>query len=649
MSKLKDKKTKIVMGIVFVLILIGLLAFMLSGDNKRILIDIFVKDIPKDELQDHLSGFGWKGYVTLGLLSVLQVVFTFVPAEPIQVVAGVSFGLIKGVACCFAGVLLGNTVIFVLYHIYGDKLKDYFDKKLDIDFEQAASSKRVALIVIILGLLPAIPYGLICFFAATLKMKYPRYIMITGLGALPSIVLDVGLGHVAVASSWILSIVVLVVLIILLIIMAKKRKLLFEKVNAYIAKTRQPYSSSCRAKKPKPSFMKLMLFFCGFYFGPRVKLRFKKSFDGELEHPSLILVNHGSFLDFYYMGKILKNERVNFITNRMYFYKGFYKKYLQKVGCFPKSMFQSDMENAKNCVRVLADNGVITFMPEARLSTVGSFEGIQDVTYRFIKRAGVTVYACVLHGDYFARPKWGDKIRKGSLVEGELVRIYTADELKSATLEEVEQRVNETLDYDEYEWLKTKPELKYKSKTLAVGLENILTECPKCGARYSFTSKKRTLACSECGFTATLDDRYAFVDKEPFENPAEWYDWQTERLKREFEKPDHKLESRVLLKHASTDGKTLLRVAGEGTATLSRDGLTYSGTEDGKEIVKFFPIKQIYRLLFGAGEDFELYDGREIWYFVPDEPRSCVDWYIASGFLRDEYDRLAPVENEKPE
>lgn len=637
MSKLSSKKSKIITGIAFVLVLCGLLAFMLSGDNKQILIDIFVKDIPKEELQDHLSGFGWKGYITLGLLSVLQVVFTFVPAEPIQVVAGVSFGILKGVACCFAGVLIGNTVVYVLYRIYGDKLSEYFDKKLDIDLEQAASSKRVAFIVVIMGLLPAIPYGLICFFAATLKMKYPRYILITGVGALPSIVLDVALGHVAIASSWILSIVVLVVIIILLVIMAKKRKALFAKVNAYIAKTKQPYSSSSKAQKVKPSFIKSMLFFCDFYFRSRIKVRFKKSFEGEIERPSLILVNHGSFIDFYYMGKLLKNERVNFITNRMYFYKSFYKKYLPKVGCFPKSMFQSDMENAKNCVRVLSSGGVITLAPEARLSTVGRFEGIQDVTYKFIKRAGVTVYACVLHGDYFARPKWGDKVRKGSLVEGELLRLYTPEEIKAASLEAVEKKVNETLTYDEFEWLKTKPELKYKSKTLAEGLENILTRCPKCGARYSFSSKKRTLMCSECGMTATLDDRYAFTDGEPFANFAEWYDWQTARLKSEIDdNADFKMSAHVVLKHASTDGKTLLRVAGKGTVEFDRDGLTYTGTDSGESINKFIPMQNIYRLLFGAGEDFETYEGGEIWYFVPDEPRSCVDWYIASTLLKTE-------------
>jgi hypothetical protein len=53
------------------------------------------------------------------------------------------------------------------------------------------------------------------------------------------------------------------------------------------------------------------------------------------------------------------------------------------------------------------------------------------------------------------------------------------------------------------------------------------------------------------------------------------------------------------------------------------------------EITKHFPLNDIYRLLFGAGEDFEIYEGKEIYYFIPEEKRSCVDWYIVSGLLKE--------------
>ncbi len=645
MAKVKGRKRRIIFGVVFVLLFVGLLAFTFSGDNRQILIDAFVKDIPKEELHDHLSQFGWKGYITIGILSMLQVIFTFVPAEPVQVLAGISFGLWKGVLCCTAGVFLGNTLIFVLYKLYGNKLTEYFDKKLEIDFEKASKSKRVALIILIMYFLPAIPYGLICFFSATLGMKYHRYMFITVLGSIPSIFIGVGLGHIAIASSWILAVCVFAVLVVILAIMTKHRKALFAKVNAFMDKKKEPYSSVTKAQVPKRWFVKLIYFFACFHFKPKMKVKLTRLVEGEIERPSIILINHGSFVDFFYTGMLLKNEGANFISNRMYFYKKFFGKNMAKVGCFPKSMFQNDMENAKNIVRVLARKGVLAFMPEARLSTAGKFEGIQDATYKFIKRAGVPVYIFKLHGDYLARPKWGDAIRKGSLVECEFYRLYTADEIKEATIEEVTEKVTSALYYDEFEWLKTKPKLRYKSKTLAVGLENILTRCPECGERYSFTTSGRTITCSHCGLSATMDDRYGFIDNKPFENLSKWYDWQESEWAKEIENPDFRLESEVKLKHASFDGKTMLRDAGEGRVVFSAQGLTYYGVEDGEEIEKFFPMKNIYRLLFGAGEDFEVYDGEQIWYFIPSERRCCVDWYTVSGLLRDRYEREEKNEN----
>ncbi len=93
------------------------------------------------------------------------------------------------------------------------------------------------------------------------------------------------------------------------------------------------------------------------------------------------------------------------------------------------------------------------------------------------------------------------------------------------------------------------------------------------------------------------------------------------------------MRDEVVLKHSSTNGKTQLREAGQGECVLNRQGLTYTGTDSGEEIVKFFPMTQIYRILFGADEDFEMYDGQEIWYFVPADRRTCVKWYMASILL----------------
>ena len=135
MAKKRIKKRKIFTLIGCVLLFAGLMVFLFSGDNFVILQELFKKDVTKEEVRQSLENLGFKGYFTVGILSMLQVVLTVLPAEPTQVMAGVAFGLWKGGLICLAGVFLGNTIIYVLYKIYGDKLEEYFEKNAEFDFD----------------------------------------------------------------------------------------------------------------------------------------------------------------------------------------------------------------------------------------------------------------------------------------------------------------------------------------------------------------------------------------------------------------------------------------------------------------------------------------------------------------------------------
>ena len=361
------------------------------------------------------------------------------------------------------------------------------------------------------------------------------------------------------------------------------------------------------------------------------------------EGPAVVLCNHGSFVDFMYAGVFLRRCRPHFIVARLYFYHKWLRKLLEKLGAFPKSMFARDLESSKNCLRVLQE-GVLVMMPEARLSTAGRFEDIQDTTFSFLKKVGVPVYSMHMSGDYFADPKWGKGMRRGAVVEAVLDRLFTAEEVRALSEEEIRAAVEKRLDYDEFRWLETRPEVHYRSSRLAEGLENILAICPRCGSRHSITTRGRELFCENCGRLTALDDRYAFLPGFRFRNFSEWYDWQMSVISEEIEQnAEFCLQDEVELRLPSRDGKSLTRYGGRGVCTLNREGLRYSGTRDGEEIEISFPLRQIYRLLFGAGENFEIYNGREILYFVPDERRSAVDWYMTSMLLYDAAARVSPV------
>lgn len=632
MVKKSTKKWKIIGFMLFVLVFCGLLFFLFSGDNFDVLKEIFNTNATKEQIQDSIGKLGFRAYLVVGIISMLQVILTFIPAEPLHVISGISFGLWKGMAVCLAGILLGNTIIYILYKIYGTKLTDFFAENVDFDFAVAKKSKKIALIVIILYCLPAIPYGIICFFAASMGMKYSKYILITGIGSIPSLVLDVGLGHITMSTSWTVSLIVLFAIIILLLLMFKYKKQLFAWLNNYVKASQEKQKNKVGNYNPFIFSIASNLVYSS--VKRKVKIKFKDNTE-KLNKPCIVLCNHGSFYDFIYAGKLIKKYRPHFIVARMYFHNKSLKFILDSTGAFPKSMFETDIENSKNCLKVINSKEVLAMMPEARLSTVGTYEGIHYSTFKFIQKMNVDVYTIKINGSYLAKPKWAKSIRNGALVEVELDHLFNAGETQQLSFDEIKNKIDNALNYNEWSWLNEHPEVTYKSKDMAEGLENILCICPKCKEKYTFTSRGDKLTCSHCGKEIVVDNRYCLNGVE-FKNIAEWYNWQKGIFKEEINSTNEfKLESKVELRHLSKNGKSFTRPSGEGVCTFTKEGVKYIGTEDGAEIEKLFPLEKLYRVLFGAGEDFEIYEGQELYYFVPEEKRSAVAWYIVSEILKE--------------
>lgn len=629
----KETKYKLYISAALFVVFILLMIFVFSGDNLHLIKSIFYDDLSNEELQETLRDFGWRGYITIAILSMLQVVCAFLPAEPVQVLGGLTFGFPVGLLCCCVGVLLGNTVIFLLHKIFGEKLDVFFVKKLHLDLEKVAKSKKCELIIFILYILPAIPYGMICFFASSTKMSYRRFITVTMLGSMPSICIGVALGYMTIASSWVLSVSIFAVLIILLIILTIKRDKLFGKINDYADANK--HTTRNKVQKTNGFLLAIVYRVLKFYYrlcGVRVKVTNKI---GTPQKPAIILCNHGSFIDFIYSAAIVGRFKPNFIVARLYFYDKYLGWLIRTLGGFPKSMFALDPESTRNCMSVLKNNGILAMMPEARLSTTGRFEDIQPSTYSFIKKSAVPVYTVKFNGDYFADPKWGKGFRRGSVVEAELDILYTGDEIKALSVEEIQSGIEQRLYYNEFEWLKTRPDIKYRSRRMAEGLENILTICPVCNKKHTITTKKDKVYCEHCGYLTSVDNRYAFTGDFKFNNLTEWYDWQKSVIENEIlENDNYALTSLVELRLPS-GGKGLTRFGGKGECSLTREGLTYKGSKDGEEVELKFSIEKVYRLLFGAGENFEIYNGTEILYFVPTERRSAVDWYMTSMILYD--------------
>lgn len=361
-------------------------------------------------------------------------------------------------------------------------------------------------------------------------------------------------------------------------------------------------------------------------------------FDKNMLPEQFVLVcNHPSGLDNLYVVDALYPKRyINFISNRYYYFNRKLGKMLIKIGGIPKSLFASDLESIKNCLRIVKAGGNIGIMADVRLSMYGQTEDVPQTTAKFLKKLGLPVYVMRFDGSYMVKPKWANKPRKGR-IEINCFKLYDAEELAAATAEEVNTKMREAIYYDDFEWLKTRPDVTYKCKKMAEGLENILYKCPHCGKEFTLKSKKDTFFCESCGYTVKMDNRYNFsaLNGQPlyFENLRDWFKSQKAEIGEEIKSPDYALTCHVNLKKRSLDGKTYLREAGSGTCTLSHEGLRYVGTVDGEEKEIHFSAEEIYALCYMKGKCFQFFTGNDYFSFYPDQPLLSIKYYIASELL----------------
>ena len=370
----------------------------------------------------------------------------------------------------------------------------------------------------------------------------------------------------------------------------------------------------------------------------KTKVKFKILFDKKSLPEQFVLVcNHPSGFDnLYAVDCLYPTHKINFISNRYYYFKRSLGKWLMKVGCIPKSLFSADVESLKNCMRVVKAGGNLGIMADVRLSMYGQTEDVPETTAKFLKKLGLPVYIMHFDGSYMIKPKWANGARKG-VVEINCFKLYDAEELATAPIEEVNQKMRAAIYYDDFEWIKQRPNITYKSKKIAEGLENILYKCPHCGKEFTLKSKKDTFFCTSCGYTVKMDNRYNFsaLNGKPlyFENLRDWFKTQKAEIAEQIKSDDYQLSCPVTLKKRSLDNKTFLREVGRGVCTLNHDGLTYVGEVDGEQKEIHWASTDVYALSYIKGKGFQHYTSNDYFGFFPDSPLISIKYYIASELL----------------
>ena len=74
-----------------------------------VFLDLF-KSGGKEAAKKYLRSFGAKGIIIIFVLQIIQVLSIIIPAPPVWIIAGMTYGVFGGMRICIGGVVIGNAI-----------------------------------------------------------------------------------------------------------------------------------------------------------------------------------------------------------------------------------------------------------------------------------------------------------------------------------------------------------------------------------------------------------------------------------------------------------------------------------------------------------------------------------------------------------
>ena len=142
----------------------------------------------KEKIQD----LGFVGMLMLLGLQFAQIFLIIIPGEPIEVLAGMCYGILGGTLFITVSAFIITTLIFLTVRVLGRKFVYSFCKEESVrrieNSKLFQNPKKIEWIMLILFLIPGTPKDLLVYIAALLPIKPIRFILISTFARFPSVI-----------------------------------------------------------------------------------------------------------------------------------------------------------------------------------------------------------------------------------------------------------------------------------------------------------------------------------------------------------------------------------------------------------------------------------------------------------------------------
>jgi hypothetical protein len=202
------------------------------------------------------------------------------------------------------------------------------------------------------------------------------------------------------------------------------------------------------------------------------------------------------------------------------------------------------------------------------------------------------------------------------------------EELKTLPVEEINRRIVEAFQYDDFAWQKARG-IRTPYAGRAEGLHKVLYQCPACGTEYRMSSRGAQLHCDACGKSWTmseLGELSADKGETEFARIPDWYEWERGNVRREVEAGTYSTGPLPVHVDSLPNAKRFLSL-GEGTMVHDMNGFHVRGvTGEGRSFEMVKPVPSLYschieyEYLGKFGDCVDLNTLEDTWYVYP---RSC--------------------------
>lgn len=132
-------------------------------------------------------------------------------------------------------------------------------------------------------------------------------------------------------------------------------------------------------------------------------------------------------------------------------------------------------------------------------------------------------------GGYLAKPRWRNKTIKRAYIELEIFSLFSSNEIKELSVEEIYQKMIKSYYQNDYEWNRIN-QIKYLGKNRLEGAHRVIYGCPNCDSINSIETLGDKVHCTNCDTTGIIND-YGFIEHTKFDNFVEWGVYQENILK----------------------------------------------------------------------------------------------------------------------